>query len=93
MTEKVVAVTEKTLHLRFAMEHAVTDYDMKAETAALKRRAHYNIYALPQMLAAVDRAMGELANGSTLESALSNNFDGRLLAVVTRAATASLARR
>lgn len=61
--------------IRTALQHAVTQYDMKES-----RKKYYNIYALAQYLMAVDRARDAMAeDGLDLRAALVSCFNGRLL--------------
>lgn len=66
--------------IRHALIHAVTKWD------EMQRRATgYNLWALPQYLQAVDRAMARIEKGKTVREALLGAFLGRLLDACLRA--------
>jgi hypothetical protein len=63
----------------YKLVHAVTEYDRKQST-----RRGYNVYALAQYLAAIERAEEMIEQGASLRFALAANFCGRLLDVVLK---------
>jgi|SRR5215471_3976298 len=65
---------------------ALTQYDMREEKKALARGYSPNIYALGLYCQALQRAEDQMKSGATLRSALCQNFIGRLLAAVLKAA-------
>lgn len=63
------------------LNHAVTEWDRKQST-----RRGYNRYALAQYLAAVDRVCESIKHeGVTIQMALHENFEDRLLDVCLKA--------
>jgi hypothetical protein len=69
-----------TIEMRFTLVHAVTEYDRKQST-----RKHYNRYALPQYLMAIDHVTNAVNCGRTRRDALVDKFNGRLLDVCLKA--------
>jgi len=59
--------------LKETLIHAVTRYDEKQSA-----RKGYNIYALPQYLAAVDRTVADYEAGATVPEAIRRQFIDRL---------------
>lgn len=74
--------TFKGTKLGLQLASAVTDYDRRQEKR--RSRSYYNPYALPQYLAAATRVQDAVAKGTPLEKALTDNFEGRLLAHVRK---------
>jgi len=60
----------------------VTQYD--AREASRNRGRDHNPHALPLYLAAVDDACAAIDNGASIDRALADSLNGRLLACVSR---------
>jgi len=76
-----MTVQEIDPRIRFTLVMAITTYDRKEST-----KRYYNRYALGIMLRALDDAMSEVAEGTSLHRALYDHFNGRVLTALEKAA-------
>jgi hypothetical protein len=61
------------------LTHALTEYDRKEE-----KKKYHNIYALAIYFGALAEAQEEMNKGIVPSKALTNNFNGRLLAMLLK---------
>lgn len=59
--------------------HAATEYDRKQST-----KRGYNPFALGQYFAAIDETMSEVEKGISVQAALANHFNDRLLTALVK---------
>lgn len=72
---------ENPLSFHDKLLHALTEYDRQES-----KKKFYNMYALPQYLAALHRADQQLTDGKPVRAALVGQFTGRLLDRLLKAA-------
>lgn len=68
------------IHTRLKLETALIDYDTRQA-----KTKHYNRYAYAQYLEALQEAIAVHETGISLERALAEHFEGRLLVALQKA--------